>query len=126
MVPRVQFNAAVESEELYVAVKSMWNTDTTTVINCLTSCSNQQRQEIVATFSKKHGKDLHDALEWALVGCTERLALALICSPIRYQAIELHGQLAQRHVDECLLAEMICTKSSAEIWRINAAYENGE
>lgn len=73
-----------------------------------------------------HQKSLIEDLDKVLSGCTERLMLALMRPPFLFLSIEVHDALSAQNVDERVLVEILCTKTSAEIKQINEAYKRGE
>lgn len=52
--------------------------------------------------------------------------LALMRPPFLFLSMEVHDALAAQYVDERVLVEILCTKTSAEIKQINEAYKRGE
>lgn len=107
-------------------MKSIWKTDTTAIANCLTKCSNEQRQKIAAHYMLTHQKSLTEDLDKMLSGCMERLTLALMRPPFLFLSMEVHDALSAVYVDERVLVEILCTKTSVEIKQINEAYKRGE
>lgn len=126
MVARDGFVAGKECDKLIAAMKSFWNTDAKAITYCFTGCSNKQRQQIAAHFMQVQQRSLIEDLKKALVGCTERLVFAMMCEPFRFLSIELHDALSGTDVNERVLVEILCTKTSAEIKQIKEAYKLGE
>lgn len=126
MVARDDFDAIKECEKLVRAMKSRWNTNTSAIIDCVTTCSNEQRQQIATHFKQQNHRIINEDLEKALVGWTEEVILALMSTPSVFLSQELHKALAERDVDDRILVEILCTKTSAEINEIKLAYQSGE
>lgn len=124
MAARSGFNARKECEKLVAAMKSMWNVDTKAISDCLTSCSNAQRQQIAAHYMREHKTSLVEELKRTLASSLERLMLALVREPFRFLSIELNDAITERN--EEILIEILCTKNVAEIKQIKEAYRRGE
>uniref|UniRef100_A0A2I2YZL0 Annexin n=1 Tax=Gorilla gorilla gorilla TaxID=9595 RepID=A0A2I2YZL0_GORGO len=63
------------------------------IIDVLTKRSNTQRQQIAKSFKAQFGKDLTETLKSELSGKFERLIVALMYPPYRYEAKELHDAM---------------------------------
>ncbi|XP_008057328.1 annexin A8 isoform X3 [Carlito syrichta] len=63
------------------------------IIDVLTKRSNAQRQQIAKSFKAQFGKDLTETLKSELSGKFERLIVALMYPPYRYEAKELHDAM---------------------------------
>uniref|UniRef100_A0A2K6SC04 Annexin n=1 Tax=Saimiri boliviensis boliviensis TaxID=39432 RepID=A0A2K6SC04_SAIBB len=63
------------------------------IIDVLTRRSNTQRQQIAKSFKAQFGKDLTETLKSELSGKFERLIVALMYPPYRYEAKELHDAM---------------------------------
>ncbi|KAM5237096.1 annexin A8 isoform 3-T3 [Ctenodactylus gundi] len=63
------------------------------IIDVLTKRSNAQRQQIAKSFKAHFGKDLTETLKSELSGKFERLIVALMYPPYRYEAKELHDAM---------------------------------
>ncbi|XP_011799484.1 PREDICTED: annexin A8 isoform X2 [Colobus angolensis palliatus] len=83
------FNPDPDAETLYKAMKGI-GTNEQAIIDVLTKRSNAQRQQIAKSFKAQFGKDLTKTLKSELSGKFERLIVALMYLPYRYEAKELH------------------------------------
>uniref|UniRef100_A0A8C5VIP4 Annexin n=1 Tax=Microcebus murinus TaxID=30608 RepID=A0A8C5VIP4_MICMU len=63
------------------------------ITDVLTRRSNMQRQQIAKSFKAQFGKDLTETLKSELSGKFERLIVALMYPPYRYEAKELHDAM---------------------------------
>uniref|UniRef100_A0A2K5LIP6 Annexin n=1 Tax=Cercocebus atys TaxID=9531 RepID=A0A2K5LIP6_CERAT len=63
------------------------------IIDVLTKRNNAQRQQIAKSFKAQFGKDLTETLKSELSGKFERLIVALMYLPYRYEAKELHDAM---------------------------------
>uniref|UniRef100_A0A2K6M2E0 Annexin n=2 Tax=Rhinopithecus TaxID=542827 RepID=A0A2K6M2E0_RHIBE len=110
------FNPDPDAETLYKAMKgigdhqaaaftfpsstltsgSPWGTNEQAIIDVLTKRSNAQPQQIAKSFKavwQGKGKDLTETLKSELCGKFERLIVALMYLPYRYEAKELHDAI---------------------------------
>uniref|UniRef100_A0A8C9QUF7 Annexin n=1 Tax=Spermophilus dauricus TaxID=99837 RepID=A0A8C9QUF7_SPEDA len=107
------FNPDPDAEILYKAMKGIgewpstalplegWGfsccvptgTNEQAIIDVLTKRSNAQRQQISKSFKAQFGKDLTETLKSELSGKFERLIVALMYPPYRYEAKELHDAM---------------------------------
>eukprot|EP00493_Phyllostaurus_siculus_P022984 UN23318 len=117
------FNATEDCEVLNKAMKGM-GTDEDAITEIIVKRSNEQRQELKATFAQMFGKDLEDALKSELGGHYEDLILALFKKPFEYQASELHRAIKGAGTDESCLIEILCSrKSNEDLESIKEAYK---
>ncbi|XP_062521298.1 annexin A7-like [Corticium candelabrum] len=115
------FNAEAEAEKLRKAMKGI-GTDEDAIIRVLTSCSNEQRQKIKLQFKTMYGKDLISDLKSELGGHLEDGVLALLDTPLVFDAKELRKAMKGAGTDESVLLEILCTRSSDEIKELKKAY----
>uniref|UniRef100_A0A2K6GVT2 Annexin n=1 Tax=Propithecus coquereli TaxID=379532 RepID=A0A2K6GVT2_PROCO len=149
------FNPDPDAETLYKAMKGIgeWHLQPCQAGpgplpwgEVLTRRSNAQRQQIAKSFKAQFGKDLTETLKSELSGKFERLIVALMYPPYRYEAKELHDavkgsrddvsgfvdpglalQDAQdlyaagekiRGTDEMKFITILCTRSATHLLRV--------
>jgi len=123
ITPYVNFNAEEDGKNLRAAMKG-FGTDEKTIIDILTSRSNNQRQEIAVWFKNSLGRDLIDDLKSELGGKFEDVIVGLMATPEEYLCKQLHKAMAGMGTDESTLVEILCTKSNEEISRLINVYED--
>uniref|UniRef100_A0A8D1EC73 Annexin n=1 Tax=Sus scrofa TaxID=9823 RepID=A0A8D1EC73_PIG len=144
------FNPDPDAETLYKAMKGI-GTNEQAIIDVLTKRSNAQRQQIAKSFKAQFGKDLTETLKSELSGKFERLIIALMYPPYKYEAKELHDAMegsrddlsgfvdpglalqdAQdlyaagekiRGTDEMKFITILCTRSATHLMRVFGEYE---
>lgn len=115
------FYPAEDAKRLYKAMKGL-GTDETTLIDVLCQRTWQQRQEIVMAFKSAYGKDLQRTIESETSGDFRDVLVALLQSPIMYEAELLRHSVAGLGTNEDVLIDIICTKSNAEMYALKNAY----
>uniref|UniRef100_A0A8C6ZMR1 Annexin n=1 Tax=Nothoprocta perdicaria TaxID=30464 RepID=A0A8C6ZMR1_NOTPE len=98
-------------------------TDEQAIIDVLTKRSNMQRQEIAKSFKAQFGKDLIESLKSELSGDFERLIVALMYSPFKYDAKELHDAMRGLGTSEDTIIEILASRTKAQIREIIKAYK---
>jgi annexin A7/11 len=116
------FNANEDAATLRAAMKG-FGTDEQTIIDILTSRSNQQRQAIFEVFKNELGRDLIDDLKSELGGKFEDVIVALMLSPDEYLCKQLHKAMDGMGTEESTLIEILCPKSNEEVRSLVAKYE---
>ncbi|XP_053609556.1 annexin B10 isoform X5 [Plodia interpunctella] len=116
------FNAAEDAATLRAAMKG-FGTDEQTIIDILTSRSNQQRQAIAQAFTHEYGRDIIEDLKSELGGHFEDVIVALMRPAEEYLCKELHHCMEGLGTDEATLVEILCTRTKPEIAAIVDAYE---
>lgn len=93
------------------------------VVAIVTKRSNQQRQQLKATYEQKYKKNLMIDLESELVGDTEEIVLALMMLPSEYDAFILHEAVEGLGVAEPTLVAIVATRSAQELKAIRDHYQ---
>ncbi|NWT92986.1 ANXA8 protein, partial [Urocynchramus pylzowi] len=118
----LHFNAAPDAQTLYKAMKGL-GTDEQAITDVLTKRSNLQRQEIAKSFKAQFGKDLIESLKSELSGNFERLIVALMYSPYKYDAKELYDAMKGVGTRESVIIEILASRTKAQIKEIIKAYK---
>jgi annexin A7/11 len=120
--PAANFNSENDAGVLRKAMKGL-GTDEVTIINLLVARSNSQRQEIRQKFKLMYGKDLINELKSELSGNFEGVVLAVMEPARLYDAKCLRRAMRGPGTDEAVLIEILCTRTSSEIYEIVEAYK---
>ncbi|WAR24110.1 ANX11-like protein [Mya arenaria] len=89
----------------------------------MSSHTNQQRQEIFTSFKTQFGKDLRSELMSEISGRLQDLVLALLETPVNYDARELKAAIKGAGTDDGALIEILCSRSNERIRDIKQAYK---
>uniref|UniRef100_A0A452RT88 Annexin n=1 Tax=Ursus americanus TaxID=9643 RepID=A0A452RT88_URSAM len=116
------FNPDPDAETLYKAMKGI-GTNEQAIIDVLTKRSNAQRQQIAKSFKAQFGKDLTETLQSELSGKFERLIVALMYPPYRYEAKELHDAMQGLGTKEGVIIEILASRTKNQLREIMKAYE---
>lgn len=116
------FNAAHSAEMLHNAMKGL-GCDKNKVIFALTSCNNQQRQEIARSYKTQYGSDLVNDLKKELSGDFENLIVALMTPHVQYDAQQLNKAVSGLGTKENILIEIMTTRSDAQIRELKQTYK---
>uniref|UniRef100_A0A8C6RFY0 Annexin n=1 Tax=Nannospalax galili TaxID=1026970 RepID=A0A8C6RFY0_NANGA len=116
------FNPDPDAETLYKAMKGI-GTNEQAIIDVLTKRSNMQRQQIAKSFKAQFGKDLTETLKSELSGKFERLIVALMYPPCRYEAKELHDAMKGLGTKEGVIIEILASRTKNQLREIMKAYE---
>uniref|UniRef100_A0A663ENS3 Annexin n=1 Tax=Aquila chrysaetos chrysaetos TaxID=223781 RepID=A0A663ENS3_AQUCH len=111
-----------DAQTLYKAMKGL-GTDEQAIIDVLTKRSNMQRQQIAKSFKGQFGKDLIESLKSELSGNFERLIVALMYSPFKYDAKELYDAMKGVGTSEGVIIEILASRTKAQIKEIIKAYK---
>lgn len=93
------------------------------IIDVLVNRNNQQRQQIKAVFESTTGKSLENALEGALRGDMEKVALALLMTPAQFDAHCIREACKCWGTRENVLVEILATRTTEQIQEITAIYK---
>uniref|UniRef100_A0A8D2AQ76 Annexin n=1 Tax=Sciurus vulgaris TaxID=55149 RepID=A0A8D2AQ76_SCIVU len=129
------FSPDPDAEILYKAMKgnchqAVWlscyvstGTNEQAITDMLTKRSNAQRQQISKSFKGQFSKDLTETLKSELSGKFERLIVALMYPPYRYEAKELHDAMKGLGTKEEVIIEILASRTKHQLWEIMKAYE---
>uniref|UniRef100_A0A674ENE3 Annexin n=1 Tax=Salmo trutta TaxID=8032 RepID=A0A674ENE3_SALTR len=120
------FSCADPLRDVEVLRKAMkgFGTDEAAIIEILGSRSNKQRVPMVAAYKTTYGKDLFHDLKSELTGNFEKLVIAMLQTPTRFDASQLKEAIVGAGTDEACLIEILSSRSNAEIGEINQIYKN--
>ncbi|XP_010620842.1 annexin A8-like protein 1 isoform X5 [Fukomys damarensis] len=116
------FNPDPDAETLYKAMKGI-GTNEQAIIDVLTKRNNAQRQQIAKSFKAQFGKDLTESLKSELSGKFERLIVALMYPPYKYEAKELHDAMEGLGTKEGVIIEILASRTKHQLQEIMKAYE---
>ncbi|XP_060560007.1 annexin A4-like isoform X2 [Ruditapes philippinarum] len=120
--PAANFNAENDAKILRKAMKG-FGTDEKAIIDILAYRTNSQRQDIKKMFKTCFGKDLIQELKSELGGKFEDVIIGLMMTPEEFDAYELKRAMRGIGTDEDAMIEILCSRSNAQIQRINEAYQ---
>ncbi|XP_006014831.1 annexin A8-like protein 1 [Alligator sinensis] len=118
----LQFDPAPDAQALYQAMKGC-GTNEQAIIDILTNRTNAQRQQIAKSFKAHFGKDLIESLKSELTGKFERLIIALMYPPSKYDAKELHDAVKGIGTSEGVIIEILASRTKEQIKNIVNAYK---
>ncbi|ELR53799.1 Annexin A11 [Bos mutus] len=116
------FDPLRDAEVLRKAMKG-FGTDEQAIIDCLGSRSNKQRQQILLSFKTAYGKDLIKDLKSELSGNFEKTILALMKTPVLFDAYEIKEAIKGAGTDEACLIEILASRSNEHIRELNRVYK---
>ncbi|NXS73211.1 ANX11 protein, partial [Pandion haliaetus] len=116
------FDPLKDAEVLRKAMKGL-GTDEQAIIDCLGSRSNKQRQQIILSFKTAYGKDLIKDLKSELSGNFERTILAMMKTPVMFDAYEIKEAIKGVGTDENCLIEILASRSNEHIQELNRVYK---
>nr|KAF6425272.1 hypothetical protein HJG59_009308 [Molossus molossus] len=119
------FNPEPDAETLYKAMKGI-GTNEQALIDVLTKRSSLQRQQIAKAFKAQFGKDLTETLKSELSGNFEKVMVALMYPPYRYEAKELHDAMKGIGTKEGVIIEILASRTKSQLQEIMKAYEEGQ
>ncbi|XP_066514114.1 annexin A2-like isoform X1 [Hoplias malabaricus] len=97
--------------------------DVMTLVRILTNRTNAQRQSIAVPYNNLAQKDLSAVLKKALSGSFQELLLALMMTPVQFDAHRLRQSMEGLGTDEDTLLEVLCTRSPTQLRDITVAYK---
>ncbi|CAG2243687.1 Annexin A11,Annexin A13,Annexin A7,Annexin A8,Annexin-B12,Annexin A8-like protein 1 [Mytilus edulis] len=107
---------------LYDAMKGL-GTDEDAIIEIIPHRSNSQRQTLKKKYKEKYKKDLAKELQSELTGDFEEIILALMMTPVEYDAYCLHDAMDGMGTTESTLIGIICTRNAKEKQAIKEQYK---
>ncbi|NXW61547.1 ANX11 protein, partial [Eurystomus gularis] len=116
------FDPLKDAEVLRKAMKG-FGTDEQAIIDCLGSRSNKQRQQIILSFKTAYGKDLIKDLKSELSGNFEKTILAMMKTPVMFDAYEIKEAIKGVGTDENCLIEILASRSNEHIQELNRVYK---
>ncbi|NXU78359.1 ANX11 protein, partial [Oreotrochilus melanogaster] len=116
------FDPLKDAEVLRKAMKG-FGTDEQAIIDCLGSRSNKQRQQIILSFKTAYGKDLIKDLKSELSGNFEKTILAMMKTPVMFDAYEIKEAIKGIGTDENCLIEILASRSNEHIQELNRVYK---
>lgn len=116
------FKANDDATTLNKAMKGL-GTDEDSIIQLLTSRSNNQRQEIRAAYKTLFGKELVDDLKSELTRKLETVVVALMTPNVAYDVQQLRDAIKGAGTDEKVLVEILASRTPTEVRNIIAAYK---
>ncbi|NXY62885.1 ANX11 protein, partial [Callaeas wilsoni] len=116
------FDPLKDAEVLRKAMKG-FGTDEQAIINCLGSRSNKQRQQIILSFKTAYGKDLIKDLKSELSGNFEKTILAMMKTPVMFDAYEIKEAIKGVGTDENCLIEILASRSNEHIQELSRVYK---
>ncbi|XP_054838370.1 annexin A11 [Eublepharis macularius] len=116
------FDPLRDAEVLRKAMKG-FGTDEQAIIDCLGSCSNKQRQQIILSFKTAYGKDLIKDLKSELSGNFEKAVLAMLKTPVGFDVHEIKEAIKGAGTDEACLIEILASRSNEHVREISRAYK---
>ncbi|XP_030342058.1 annexin A11 isoform X1 [Strigops habroptila] len=116
------FDPLKDAEVLRKAMKGL-GTDEQAIIDCLGSRSNKQRQQIILSFKTAYGKDLIKDLKSELSGNFEKTILAMMKTPVMFDAYEIKEAIKGIGTDENCLIEILASRSNEHIQELSRVYK---
>ncbi|CAH2273382.1 annexin A2 [Pelobates cultripes] len=119
--PKTNFDPEKAAEAIETAIKTK-GVDELTIINILTNCSSDQRQDIAFAYQRRTKKELSSALKSALSGNLETLMIGLMKTRPQYDASELKSAMKGLGTDEEVLIEILSSRTNQEMRSILDVY----
>lgn len=116
------FNATEDAHKLRKAMKGI-GTDEDAIIDILVRCSVSQRQEVNIAYKTSVGRDLIGDLKSELTGNFEDVIVGMMTPLTLYDVRELKKAMKGAGTDEGCLTEILASRSTEEMRRINETYK---
>ncbi|KAI4885732.1 hypothetical protein NFI96_018209 [Prochilodus magdalenae] len=117
--PFPDFRPGQEVADLQAAVEQK---DINTLVGILTSRSNDQRQVLKQAYLAHTKQELKAGLKKVLSGDLEALILALMMTPLQFEAHRLRQAMEGVGTDEETLLEVLCTRTPNQLSDITTVY----
>merc|ERR1712071_122498 len=121
VVASANFDPVADAQGLRAAMKGL-GTSEQEIIDILCNRSNTQRQLINQAYTTEYGRDLMEDLKSELGGHFESVIVGLMMPVASFCAKKLNKAMKGGGTDEETLVEILCSRTSAEIKLIAAAY----
>merc|ERR1712127_843155 len=121
VVASANFDPVADAQGLRAAMKGL-GTSEQEIIDILCNRSNAQRQLINQAYTTEYGRDLMEDLKSELGGHFESVIVGLMMPVASFCAKKLNKAMKGGGTDEETLVEILCSRTSAEIKLIAAAY----
>merc|ERR1712071_100963 len=121
VVASANFDPVADAQGLRAAMKGL-GTSEQEIIDILCNRSNAQRQLINQAYTTEYGRDLMEDLKSELGGHFESVIVGLMMPVASFCAKKLNKAMKGGGTDEETLADILCSRTSAEIKLIAAAY----
>merc|ERR1712071_658129 len=121
VVASANFDPVAHAQGLRAAMKGL-GTSEQEIIDILCNRSNAQRQLINQAYTTEYGRDLMEDLKSELGGHFESVIVGLMMPVASFCAKKLNKAMKGGGTDEETLVEILCSRTSAEIKLIAAAY----
>uniref|UniRef100_A0A8C8RP06 Annexin n=1 Tax=Pelusios castaneus TaxID=367368 RepID=A0A8C8RP06_9SAUR len=116
------FSPEEDAQKLRKAMKGL-GTDEDAIIDIVVNRNLSQRQQIIITYKSTIGRDLIGDLKSELSGNFEKVIIGLMTPITLYDAQELYRAMKGAGTDEGCLIEILASRSTEEIRRINETYK---
>ncbi|ELK13672.1 Annexin A2 [Pteropus alecto] len=117
------FDADQDAWNIETAIKTKVVNEVT-IVNILTNCSNEERQDIAFAYQRRTKMELASALKSPLSGHLESVIWGLLKTPAHYDASELKASMKGLGTEEDSLTEIICSRTNQELQEINSLQGN--
>jgi annexin A6 len=125
LVAYKDFNPNSDCERLRKAMKGL-GTDEKTIIEILCKRTNDQRQQLKATFTQMFGRDLLKDLHSELSGNFRDTIEGMMMTPDEFDANSYKKAIKGLGTDEGALVELLTTRTAEQIKSATAKYQSGE
>ncbi|TKC38739.1 hypothetical protein EI555_006084, partial [Monodon monoceros] len=118
------WDAERDAMNIETAIKTK-GVDEVTIVNILTNCSNEQRQNITFAYQRRTKKELASALKSDLSSHLEKVIWGLLKTPTQYEDSKLKASSMKGLVtDEDPLIEITCSGTNQGLQEINSLQGN--